>query len=222
MEERFCYIFAAAALEEGIPFAPQRGKDLVIAADAGYKHLQKLGREPDILIGDFDSLRELPKDVARLRYPSRKDDTDLMLAVNYGFDHGFDRFIVYGGMGGKLDFTLANFQILSSIVNRGGSAYFTGEGSLVTAVKDGALLFDEQFTGRVSVFCCGGAARDVTLRGLQYPLHNALLTYDNPLGVSNAFTGTAGCISCGEGILAVIYDAVNNRMKMVKNTEMQH
>lgn len=222
MEDRICYIFAAAEFDGILKFKPRKDIDFIIAADAGYRHLQKLKITPDMLIGDFDSLGEIPDGVELLRYPSMKDDTDLMLAVKYGFAHGYHRFIIYGGMGGKLDFTLANFQILSNIVNSGGSAYLVGCGSLITAVRDGTLLFDEYFTGRISILCSGDQACNVTLRGLKYPLEQAILKYDEPLGISNEFLGMRGSIAVGNGMLTVIYDDVNNMMKTVKNKDRQH
>ena len=221
MEERICYIFAAAEFDGTLKFKPRKGIDFIIAADAGYRHLQKLRIIPDMLIGDFDSLREIPDGVELLRFPSMKDDTDLMLAVKYGFAHGYHRFIIYGGMGGRLDFTLANFQILSNIVNNGGSAYLVGCGSLITAVRNGTLLFDEHFTGRISILCSGNQACDVTLRGLKYPLEQAILKYDEPLGISNEFLEMHGSITVGSGMLIVIYDDGSNMMKTVKNKDRQ-
>ena len=84
MEARYCYIFGAAEFDGNLKFKPDQGRDFIIAADAGYRHLQALGIPPDMLIGDFDSLGEVPKGVELLRFPVMKDDTDLMLAVKYG------------------------------------------------------------------------------------------------------------------------------------------
>ena len=217
MEARYCYLFGAAEFDGNLKFKPDQGRDFIIAADAGYRHLQALGIPPDMLIGDFDSLGEVPKGVELLRFPVMKDDTDLMLAVKYGFAHGYREFIIYGGMGGRLDFTLANFQILSSIVNNGGSAYLIGCGSMTTAVRDASLLFDASFRGKISIFCSGERACDVTLRGLKYPLEQAVLKYDEPLGISNEFIGENGLISVGNGMLIVIYDDANPMMTLSKN-----
>lgn len=222
MKQGYCYIFGAAEIDNKLKMTPVPGKDFIIAADAGYRHLDKFGLKPDMVVGDFDSLCMIPDGVEVLRFPVMKDDTDLMLAIRHGFACGYRQFIIYGAMGGRLDFTLANFQILSNIVNLGGSVNIFGCGSVTTAVKDGRLEFDEHFTGRISVFCSGEAVYDVTLRGLEYPLTKAILTYDEPLGVSNHFTGTRGYIEAGQGILTVIYDDVNEMMKIVKNNENRH
>ena len=49
-----CYIVCAADMSAG-RFSPREG-DLVIAADAGCRHLQRLGVSPHLIVGDFDSL----------------------------------------------------------------------------------------------------------------------------------------------------------------------
>ena len=38
--------------------------DYIICADAGYDHAVKMGIEPNILIGDFDSIADLPRVLA--------------------------------------------------------------------------------------------------------------------------------------------------------------
>lgn len=218
-DKNYCYIFCAADLDEEIKFYPRPGKDYIIAADGGYKHLTKLNIKPDIIVGDLDSLGNAPEGIEVLKYPVMKDDTDLMLAIYHAISAGYKDFIIYGAVGGKIDFTLANFQILSRILNMGASAYMVGCGKIVTAVKNSTLEFDQSFKGRVSVFCSGERSKGVYLKGLKYPLENAVLYYDTPLGVSNEFTGSCGSISVSDGILTVIYDDTNKKMKMANSTD---
>jgi thiamine pyrophosphokinase len=45
----------------------------------------------------------------------------------------------------------------------------------------------------------------VTLAGLKYPLSDAVLTCDMPLGVSNEFTGAPASVSVREGTLLVLW-----------------
>ncbi len=57
---------------------------VVIAADAGYEICLKEGLQPDLLLGDFDSM-EAPADFPHiLRAPVEKDDTDTLLACAPG------------------------------------------------------------------------------------------------------------------------------------------
>lgn len=66
-----CYIVAAAELAEE-RLRPEEG-DLVIAADAGLRHLARLGIQPDLALGDFDSLGYVPEAPSVEVCPVRKE-----------------------------------------------------------------------------------------------------------------------------------------------------
>ena len=201
-----CLVFCAAAFDGLLtPAAPD---DYIIAADGGYAHVQKLGLEPDCILGDFDSLGFVP-DSARV-FPVEKDDTDAMLAVRRGLELGHREFLLYGSLDGpRLDHTVANFQTLQFLADRGAWGYLMGTDYIVTVVKNGQLRFPETATGILSVFCMGSDARGVTLTGLQYGLENGTLSPGFPLGVSNHFTGEAATISVADGSLLVLWDRAN-------------
>ena len=82
---------------------------LVIAADGGLAHLKAQGAAPDLTVGDFDSLGYVP-DGNVIRHPPEKDDTDTMLALRLGLERGYDTFVLYGCLGGRMDHAYANFQ----------------------------------------------------------------------------------------------------------------
>lgn len=212
VNKNYCYIFGAAPISAPLKFAPSEC-DFVIAADAGYNFLLSQNIKPNLLVGDLDSLGYVPDNIELVRFPSVKDDTDMMLAINEGIKRGYKEFIIYGGMGGKLEFTLANLQILYNIVNQGCKCYFIDNNSLVTAVKNSKLEFDENFRGRISVFAGATEACGVTINGLKYTLNDGILKCDNPLGVSNEFIGECGYISVTDGILYIIYDSCNDFLK---------
>ena len=201
-----CVIFCAA----GFDFLAEdiAADDFVIAADGGLEHTKKLGLTPDVILGDFDSLGFQPEGAEV--FPVEKDDTDAMLAVRYGLDRGYDRFVLYGGLDGeRLDHTLANFQTLQYLADRGAVGYLVGKKYLVTVVKNGRLSFPEEAEGILSGFCLGPDAEGVTLSGLKYPLENGALTSGFPLGVSNHFVGKKAVISVKNGSLLVLWDRKN-------------
>jgi len=198
-----CLIFCAAGFSGLLdPVAPD---EYIIAADGGLTHTQKLGVAPNDILGDFDSLGYIPED-SRV-FPVEKDDTDAMLAVRRGLQLGFREFILYGSLDGpRLDHTVANFQTLQFLADRGAAGYLAGADTLVTVVKDGTLLFPAGCRGTVSLFCMGPDAHGVTLRGLYYPLEKGTLTSGFPLGVSNHFTEAEAVITVENGSLLVIWD----------------
>ena len=202
--ESVCYIFGAR--EPGrIAFAPDRPA-LVIAADAGLTHLNAQGVVPDLVVGDFDSLGRIPEGSNVLRHPVEKDDTDMLLAVREGLARGCTQFVLYGGLGGRLDHTLANLQTLVFLARQNASGWLLGDGLAVTALRNGRLSFGPEHRGTVSVFCAGADARGVDLEGLYYPLQDAVLTSGFPLGVSNQFTGAPARVTVREGELLLLWE----------------
>jgi thiamine pyrophosphokinase len=198
-----CVIFCAAEFDDLI--MPPAQEDFLIAADGGLKHLQKLGIQPDEILGDFDSLGYIPAD-SRV-FPVEKDDTDAMLAARRGLALGYREFLFYGSLDGpRLDHTVANFQTLQFLADHGASGCLVGKHQMATVVKNGSISFPAGCEGTVSVFCLGQDAENVTLKGLHYPLEKGKLTSGFPLGVSNHFTGEEASITVEKGSLLIIWD----------------
>ena len=183
-----CYIFGAGDFD-GLEERPG-AEDYVIAADGGYTACRRAGVEPQLLLGDFDSLAEVPALPHVVRVPVEKDDTDMMLAIKRGLERGETLFHLYGGMGGRrTDHTVANLQALLYLADHGAESWLHGRGERWTAIRDGSIVFPARPEGILSVFCVGPDAEGVTIRGAQYPLEGATLTASVPLGVSNHFIG---------------------------------
>lgn len=221
-----CYIVGAGDFTPR-GFAPVPG-DLVLAADGGYRALYSLGYTPDLLLGDFDSLGDLPlpPDLPVLRFPARKDDTDTGLALRHGLDRGFRDFALYGCAGGRVDHLLANLQSMARVSRLGATIRLaapeydawalTGPApdapAPSTPAPDGPAatltLPDRPGGTLVSVFCHGDRAEGVTLTGLSYPLDGADLTGDFPLGVSNRrLEGRPATVSVRRGTLLIFQGA---------------
>ena len=198
---RRCFIFAAGSFY-GLRARPGPG-DLVIAADGGYALCRELGIVPDLLLGDFDSLPQVPEGPRVLRYPVEKDDTDAMLAMKTGLAEGCGAFHLYGGTGGaRLDHTLANLYSLLYLRRRGARGWVYGDGFLWTALENEALTVTrERDWALLSLFALDGAAEGVTLTGVQYPLSDGTLTAEFPLGVSNHITADRAEIRVRRGAL---------------------
>lgn len=95
----------------------------VVAVDGGYASAASVGCVPDIAMGDFDSLgyvpQGLPESIEVIEYPVHKNESDMELALRLAQDRGFDRVEVYGAIGGRLDHTLANLQLLALFSEHG-------------------------------------------------------------------------------------------------------
>ena len=203
--EKICYIVGAADLCK-IKIRRNDG-DLVIAADAGYRYLAELGLNADLVLGDFDSLGFVPDDAEIIRHPVRKDDTDTMLAAREGITRGYRTFVFLGCVGGcRPDHTIANLQTLLWLAENGARGYLFGDDHAYAAVKNGAIRFEGDNQGTLSVFCFGKNAEGVYERGLSYTLEDAELTSSFPLGVSNSFIGESAEVGVKDGSLIVFWE----------------
>ena len=201
-----CIIFCAAGFD-GLS-EPIGEDDFDIAADGGLRHTRALGLTPDCILGDFDSLGYVPEG-AKV-FPTRKDDTDSMLAIREGLSRGYREFVLYGALDGERpDMAVANYQALLFLADRGARGLLVGKRFRASVVKDGCLTFPAGLDGTVSVFCLGADARGVTIRGLGYPMEEGTLTARFPLGVSNRFTGAPAEIRVKDGSLLVIWEQGN-------------
>ena len=208
MNTPICYIFGAG---EFVPCnITLTESDLVIAADCGYDHLLQIGLRADVVIGDFDSVTssEIWEDTVceKLTYPPEKDDTDMMLAIKLGLSRGFGQFNIYGGLGGRLDHTVANIQALSFLAEHSAQGILHHPDYELTVIKNSSFTVAKDKTGYISVFSLSDTSENVTIKGLEYELEGATLTNSFPLGVSNAATGKKGIISVERGTLLITWN----------------
>ena len=201
-----CYIVGAMSLTPDLRPFPTPG-DYVIAADRGFDSLMAYGVRPDLAVGDFDSLGHRPDHPNVIQLPAEKDDTDMVYALRKGLELGYRRFVLLGGVGGRLEHTLGNLQLLDWLSLHGAQGFLAGEKTIATCIRDGKTLsFPASMSGYLSVFCNSGRAEGVTLTGLKYPLEDDALTGDFPLGVSNQFLGEPASVSARTGSLLLIWE----------------
>ncbi len=179
---------------------------LLICADAGYAHAKRLGLCPDVVLGDFDSLDEpLPEDCEVLTYPSEKDETDTMLAVYCGRDRGCTEFRIYGALGGsRLEHTVANLQMLHHMALQGLHGVLLDGETMVTVQTAGTCRYPRS-DGYFSLFSLTDRCTGLTVKGTKYPLEDALLENQFPLGVSNQIVEDAAEVTLESGVLLVIF-----------------
>ena len=200
-----CYIVGAMSLTPSLRPCP-KGEDYVIAADRGYDSLMAYGVTPDLVVGDFDSLGHTPSHPNVIQLPCAKDDTDMVFALRKGLGLGYRRFVLLGGVGGRLEHTLGNLQILDWLTTQGAQGFLAGEKTVATALRSGSLTFPASMSGYLSIFCNSGEARGVTLSGLKFPLEDALLTSSFPVGVSNEFLGQVAQVTVRDGSLLLLWE----------------
>ena len=183
--------------------------DLIIAVDGGYNYCSLLNLEVDILIGDMDSLESIPENINKYIYNKEKDETDTYLAVQYGIKQGFEEFILYGCLGGRLEHTIANIQIIADLCKKGIKIEIVDENTKIYMLnKNEAKEIEGLKNKYISIFSYSEKST-ISLKGLKYNVLCKDITNDYPLGIDNETIGGNGNIYVHDGLVLVIERLIN-------------
>ena len=199
-----CYIIGAGDV---IPDGTKAEKgDYIICADGGYEYKNLLGRQADLVVGDFDSLGMVPDTESKVVHPCEKDDTDMALAVDEGFERGYTDFVLYGALGGsRIDHSIGNIQLLAYIASKGARGEIRHGNSVLVAFSDGEIILPADYKGYISVFSLTEKSEGVAIEGLRYTVEDFTMHYNRTRGLSNEFIGVQSCISVRKGSLLIAY-----------------
>ncbi len=176
--------------------------DCIIAADSGYDYLASLGIKPNVVIGDFDSVRNnLPEKTEIIKLPKIKDKTDFEETLKYCLSNEISDVTVFGAWGGRPGHSLAAIFAAHNYFLKGLNIRLITERSEMFFVKNKAIINKEM--PYVSIFALKNAAK-ITLEGFKYPLEDYILDNCSPLGVSNEIIGESGLISLKSGDVLVV------------------
>lgn len=197
-----CIIFAGGQFE----YTDFRDSaDLVICADSGMKHAEKLNIVPDILIGDFDSYAgDIPENIEVIRSVPEKDDTDTLLAVKTAIKRGCTEIHLYGALGARFDHTYANIQTLVYALKNGCTMTVCDLENEITVRSAGEYYFPKREGWYFSLFAVTENAVIGKLDGVKYPLEDYEMTVDFPIGVSNEIISDNAHLLIKSGIVLIV------------------
>lgn len=183
--------------------------DLVVCADGGAHAAISGGLCPHHVVGDCDSLDE--ETIGELRqmgtelhrYPARKDETDLELTLLHTVGLGADEIVVLGGLGGRLDQTLANIMLLALPTLREIPVRIIDEAHEVQLI-DGQGTIRGEVGDVVSLLPIAGDAVGIETDGLEWPLNGSTLSFGAARGVSNRLTKPVATVKVTSGLLVAI------------------
>ena len=162
--------------------------DFVVACDAGYHNAERLDLRPDLIVGDFDSAPQPKTEHETIVLPHVKDDTDTQYAAHWLLEH-----------------TLANLATGLYLAKNGVNVLLVNERSELRYLVPGReLILQRRDWKYLSLFPMEGRLTGVCIRGAFYPLENAVLTADYPLGVSNEFIADTAQLQCSGGCGLVV------------------
>lgn len=212
MNKGNCILIGAGDLT--ISEIPVGEMDLCIAVDGGYEYCKLLGINPDYILGDFDSISEKQAEsVAEISkteedkvivLPVEKDDTDMLAAIKLGLAEGYQSFRIYGGMGGRLEHTIANIQCLLYLKEHNAVGYLMDGTGMILVAKEEEISFQDSLEGYMSLFSLGDKA-NVSIENMKYLLKEQEVTNNFPVGISNEFIyGYKGKVVVHSGSVVII------------------
>jgi len=205
-------IFANGIMNKWPPgFELSMQRDLIIAADGGFNHCRKWNVLPHVLIGDMDSvdLSDLEAlgngGIEIQRFPVKKDETDLHLALQLAIDRNASEIILLGALGDRWDMTLANVFILATPLLRDVQVKILDDACELLCLHGHQKINLEGKPGSVvSLIPMAGPVTGITLGGFEFPLDKETLPVGTTRGVSNLFKNEKVEIEIEGGHLLVV------------------
>ncbi len=184
--------------------------DYILCADGGTHHALALGLEPNLVVGDMDSLskdawKKLEQANVQIElHPRDKDETDLELAVRRAIEMEPDSILIVGALGGRVDQTLGNIALLSDL------RLFALDARLDDGVEE--IFFcrkQAEVQGRsgdlVSLIPWNGEVHGVRTEGLKWTLRGETLYPEKTRGISNEMIDQTASVSTESGLLLIVH-----------------
>jgi thiamine pyrophosphokinase len=171
--------------------------DLLISADGAYDYLKKYQIEPAVLIGDMDSISNIPenKDI-KIIHSRDAESNDLEKSLNYCLGHDLRNIRIFGADGKRIDHAIINFATLSSYSDLLNIEIITNE-EYLRFLRPGEYGFSGKRGQRFSLLAIY-SADELTIKNAKFPLENDTL-HKGSKGLSNAFRSKELVISFQTG-----------------------
>lgn len=203
--------FKKIAIISGGVFSPLlkiEEADFVIACDKGLKYALDNKVAVDLFVGDRDSLDiAVPSGIKTLDLPVEKDDTDTMAATRFALSLSPLEIKFYCACGGRYDHFLGNLQAAAFAAKSGANVAIIDLYGDFYIFSSGVYSFKKGDSRYFSVLSLSDKCEGVCISGAKYPLQNATIKNDFPIGISNEWLGddqSEITVSLKSGVLAVI------------------
>ncbi|WXR61664.1 thiamine diphosphokinase [Peptostreptococcaceae bacterium AGR-M142] len=183
--------------------------DYIICADGGANNLKKINLNPNLIVGDLDSIDEntlkffKENNIEFLKFPKAKNSTDSELCVDIAIDKKPKEIYMFGFTGTRLDHTLANINLLKKINDNNIKAYIIDDNNKISITnKDIEIEYEDDY--KYISFISLNESSKITLKGLKYPLKDYILKQDSTICISNEFDDIKAQIEIEEGLVLII------------------
>ena len=186
--------------------------DRIFCADGGTRHALAIGLTPEIIIGDLDSLSTEvitqieAAGVAIQRYPARKDQTDLELALQLAVAEQPDQILLVTALGGRLDQMLANILLLARPEYASVRLILVDGPQWATLLRSNeSLILNGQPGDTLSLIPLTPTVTRVNLTGVEWPLEQATLSLGSTWSISNVLAAPQATVQIGEGLVLLVH-----------------
>ena len=177
-----------------------------VAADGGANLLVKSKCMPDVVIGDFDSLKSKTREKmpnTKFLYIPEQDTNDADKAVRHCLKLGFKEIHLLSADGGRQDQFLSGLEILFKYPKKARLISWTQMERMEFIYQNWEETIQPGTT--LSMLPVFGVAQGIVTKGLKYPLKNkSLIPGESPSGVSNLVVSTPVKINVTKGRLLVV------------------
>lgn len=183
--------------------------DFILCADGGLNHIIGLDRQPNLVLGDLDSVSKAglkyiyDKKIKVEKHPVIKNKTDTELAISWMIDRKFSQITLVGAIGSRLDHTLANIYLLKYIYENEIEGQIVDEDNIVR-YTDKFLKVKRNEDYNLSIIPLNQEGCLISLEGFQYLLNMVHIPFGSTLGISNKIVEDTGTIMLDKGEILVI------------------
>ncbi len=182
---------------------------VVIGADRGALWLIRHGIDPDVAIGDFDSITSKEKLLVHNRarryveFSPQKDETDLELAIEEAVRLKPKVVTIYGALGRRFDHTLSAAHMLARLESHNIYGEIVDNFNKINIVRRLMTVAKDPSYPYISVLPLGSTAC-VSLCGFAYDVKRKTFLQDTSLGVSNQIVSENASITVHQGEVLVV------------------
>lgn len=171
----------------------------IIAVDRGYEFLYENEIEPDLLIGDLDSVDKKVLNIRKekiIEYPVRKDLTDMGIAFEKAIEYGAKNVVVFGGTGTRIDHTIINIFMLKKLFDEGINCKIIDNNNEITVIK-GQIELKKSIYKYFSIIPISKNV-SINIDGSEYNLNNKEVRFADCLTISNEIKSDKAVINVSD------------------------
>ena len=180
--------------------------DYVIGFDRAAYWLLTHGILPNSAVGDFDStskdeFEQIKKSIPDIRpFPPEKEYVDTELAILVAFEKKFSEIVIFGGLGTRLDHTLATLSLLELGVRNNTPIRFKNDTNELSLFSRGRTIVKKRGEFKYISIIPYTPKIIISLDGLTYPLVCTTISRVQTIVVSNKFITDSSFITLHSGM----------------------